>query len=95
MSKTELEHLEEMITLKFSEREKALELQAKEYDRRLEHLNGEATKLTRMQATYIPREVYEANKKENDDKIAALQRVVYIATGAIIVLEVLMKYILK
>lgn len=39
--------------------EKALELQAKEYERRLEGLNGEAGRLHKMQEQYVPREVFE------------------------------------
>jgi hypothetical protein len=39
--------------------EKALQLQAAEYDRRLNALNHEAEQLKKMQATYLPREVGE------------------------------------
>lgn len=39
--------------------EKALELQAKEYERRLTALNGEADRLHKMQEQYVPREVFE------------------------------------
>lgn len=42
----------------------ALELQATEYERRLSALNHEAEQLRRMQATYLPREVYEAEARE-------------------------------
>jgi len=42
----------------------ALSLQAKEYERRLAGLNHEAEQLRRMQATYLPREVYEAEARE-------------------------------
>lgn len=39
--------------------EKALELQAKEYERRLDELNGEAGRLHKMQEMYVLREVFE------------------------------------
>ena len=39
--------------------EKALTLQAKEYERRLADLNHEAEQLRQMQATYLPRETWE------------------------------------
>jgi hypothetical protein len=47
--------------LKAAERatERALALQAAEYERRLEILNHEAAKLSSMQATYVPRELFE------------------------------------
>ena len=38
----------------------ALTLQAREYERRLDFLNGEAGRLREMQATYLPREVYDS-----------------------------------
>lgn len=47
-----------MITVRRGD-QKALELQAKEYERRLEALNHEADQLKEMQGRYVPREVYE------------------------------------
>ena len=40
--------------------EKALKLQAVEYSRRLDALNGEAERLRQMQATFVPRELWQA-----------------------------------
>ncbi len=37
----------------------ALELQAKEYERRLESLNGEQSRIAKTQETYISREIWE------------------------------------
>lgn len=54
------------------QKSKALKLQAKEYERRLEILNHEAQKLATMQATYMPREVYVTEQYEQDKKIGAL-----------------------
>ena len=42
----------------------ARDLQAKEYERRLEMLNHEATQLKAMQGTYVPRETHELLVKE-------------------------------
>jgi hypothetical protein len=39
--------------------QKALKLQAKEYERRLEDLNGEAGRLKQMKAELTPREVFD------------------------------------
>jgi len=49
----------------------SLKLQAKEYKRRLEDLNGEASRLRQMQSSYIPREVYENSLKSVLDKTEA------------------------
>lgn len=69
-------HLKEMSTERHAVRDKALELQHTETERRLTALNHEAEQLKSMQAKYIPREVYEANAKEVDNKMdAALKEV--------------------
>ncbi len=52
----------------------SLKLQAKEYKRRLNDLNGEAKRLLSMQTTYIPREVYENSLKSVLDKTEAAAR---------------------
>lgn len=70
--KERIAHEKELNTLSSQGVVKALELQAKEYERRLGILNNEATKLATMQATYMPREVYESEKKESDSKLQTL-----------------------
>ena len=49
--------LERIIETRLTAMDKALELQHKEYERRLDFLNGEAERLRQMQSTYLPREV--------------------------------------
>jgi len=53
-------------------REGALVLQTEEIHRRLNELNGEAERLRQMQATYMPRETYEVQRKDLEQKIEAL-----------------------
>ncbi len=43
---------------------KAMAVQAREYERRLELLNGEATRLREMQITYLPREVCDSKMSQ-------------------------------
>ena len=57
--RAELKALREQTDLRFAAGEKALQLQAAEYDRRLAALNGEAERLRQMQVSFVPREVYE------------------------------------
>src|SRR6266581_4336185 len=52
--------------LEIAARDKALLIQFNEYERRLNILNGEASRLQIMQATYLPREVWESKYKEID-----------------------------
>ena len=52
---------------------RALEIQANEYERRLSILNGEAAKLSLMQATYLPREIYDRDIARMQKDIADLK----------------------
>ena len=71
--------------------DKSLLIQAKEYERRLESLNHEAERLRVMQATYLPREVYETHHKELKNKIEALQKLVFVGMGFLLCLELALK----
>jgi hypothetical protein len=59
-----IDHLEEKIDSSQSTNSKALELQSVETERRLEALNGEAGRLTKILDASIPREVHERDIKE-------------------------------
>src|ERR1700674_1784357 len=62
-----IDSIEKLIEERFAQSQKALDLESKEVSRRLENLNGEASRLREMQATYVPRELFELqiNKTEN------------------------------
>lgn len=53
--------------------EKALTLATQELHRRLEILNGEASRLREMQATYVPREVFDRYKETQEQRISDLE----------------------
>ena len=53
---------------------RALELQAAEYARHLEALNGKADELRRMQATYVPRELFDARRDQMDRWMSSVDR---------------------
>lgn len=61
---SELASLRESMNLRFAAIEQARQLQAVEYQRRLELLNGEAKRLLDMQATYVPRELWDVKREE-------------------------------
>ncbi len=69
----------------------ALELQGKEYERRLQILNHEAEQLKEMQAKYMPREVADNEFAGIDKKIRSLERLVYIGVGLVLAVELLLK----
>lgn len=54
-----LRALREAMDLRFGAHDRAAAVQTMELARRLDMLNGEAARLAAMQATYLPREVYE------------------------------------
>lgn len=76
--------LEERLFQQKEANEKALILQAKEYEKHLSELNGEAGRLKDMQSTYIPREVYERDKAEWIDKLEKLTKWQDVMSGRII-----------
>ncbi len=75
----EIHHLRELL----DERDKALGLQANEYERRLAMLNGEAARLREMQQSYVPREVFENSAKENQGRVDAVAREVAARTDGL------------
>jgi len=50
---------ERLMDERFASYSKALDLQAKEYERRLEALNGEATRIAKSQQDHVQRPVYD------------------------------------
>jgi hypothetical protein len=56
---TRLSVVEHSLEIRLEAAEKALKLQAEEYSRRLDILNGEADRLRQMQSTYVPRELWD------------------------------------
>jgi hypothetical protein len=73
--RTEQQAAARLIDERFSANRIAHDLQAGEYARRLEILNGEAERLRSIQATYLPREVAEARFTELEERAAQAIRV--------------------
>lgn len=68
-----IDHLKEVHERYVAESDDRLKLQAKEYKRRLDALNGEAERLRSMQASYVPREVYAQFEMSTNKEITALR----------------------
>ena len=88
-----VKHLREIVDIKFEENEKALKIQAQEYERRLEALNGEAERLRQMQTTYLPRELYSIEHKELVKKIDNLQMIVYVGMGILLTVQFVLRFV--
>ena len=87
--------LEKLEDERFEKTNTALELQAKEYERRLNSLNGEAERLRYMQSTYMPREVYESKHNELTTKIEGVQKITFIGIGLVLAVEFFLQFVLK
>ncbi len=68
----QIEALRELTEARFMSSSEALKIQAAEYERRLDALNGEAARLREIQSEYLPREVYDSEHKEINKKIELL-----------------------
>jgi uncharacterized membrane protein YukC len=68
--------IEHKIDLRFDSLDKALSLQAREYERRLEILNNEQSRLAAERLHFLPREVYERDTKWGIGLIVTLVGVV-------------------
>lgn len=87
-----LNHLKELMEMKLESNERALELQAKEYERRLADLNGEADRLRNMQSTYLPRELCDSKYNLLRNKVESLEKLVYVGLGGVLVLQMLLHF---
>jgi hypothetical protein len=65
--------IESVATERFAAIDRALVLRAAELDAHLRSLNGEAERLRSMQATYVPRELYEQRLREVDAVLTGLR----------------------
>jgi len=61
---TKIECVRELIASESKSSEKALHIQALEYERRLDGLNHEAERLKQLAVTHVARETYERDQKE-------------------------------
>ncbi len=77
-------HLVEVVKLMFENTSANNKISQSEVLRRLELLNGEAGRLSSMQATYLPREMYEQNQLRIADNFAQNRRAIFIAIASAI-----------
>ena len=82
-----LEHkicaLDKRIDERLCSRDNALALQAKEYERRLGDLNHEQARLLADRERFLPRETYEAHRKDLDDWRTTVNKNFATSTGRV------------
>lgn len=69
---------------------KALELQAREYERRLDELNHSHSLAAERYAQYVSRELHDREFSRVDKDIATLSRIVWIGVGIALIGEILL-----
>ena len=68
-----IEALEKLIDYKFESHRRALELQAREYERRLESLNHENARISKSNELYIGREVLDRVCGQHESRLNLLR----------------------
>lgn len=84
-----IDHTEELNNERFDTAAQALKIQAREYERRLDALNGEATRLRELEATYVSKEFYEAHHEGIHTEIKDLKEKIDKQAGRDTILAVL------
>lgn len=85
----EVNHLREINNIQAEASKQALQIQAKEYERRLTALNGEAERLREMQQTYVQKSVYEVEMQSAREARAELKEYQDKAEGRAQVISIL------
>jgi hypothetical protein len=85
----EIRSLHDKLALIREADKRALELQAKEYERRLDDLNHSRALAEKRYGEYVPRETHAADLLLRDTKIDNVTRSMYIAVGILITVEFL------
>lgn len=68
---------------------RALKLQAREYERRLKQLNGEAKRIREILATTVSHTSFEDYKKLMDERVSALRKAEDQRVGGMILVRIL------
>lgn len=93
--KERIDSLRRELILRSETQDKALQIQAREYERRLETLNHEASQLKAMQSTYVPRETYEMSQREVLAKYEELKTYKDTMTGKASQTQVIVAYVIS
>jgi len=85
--------LEQLVAERRESDQRALEHQAKEYERRLEHLNGEQARMVTRNADYIGREVFDNKVNALETRQDAQGKLIYIGLGMVLVAQFAFGYL--
>jgi hypothetical protein len=87
--------LEEKINLRFQSNQIALDKAEGAVNIRLESMNEFRNAMKDQSSHYLTKEEYEMRHQALIDKIAGIEKIVYMFSGAILLLEFLLKFFIK
>lgn len=85
--------LKEYMDTKISALDRATSVASEAMNKRLESMNEFRAQLKDQNATFLTRNEYEAKHALLESKIESLQRIVYLATGAVLIIDYFIKFI--
>jgi len=88
-------HLEHIMDLRIQAADKALIVQATEYQRRLAELNHAAERLLTAQEKFVNADIYRVQHAALETKVDIVMRLVFVGVGAVAALQVLLHFIVK
>lgn len=88
-----IEKQETNLDRRFIQADKEVKLAADALGARMDHLNGFRQTLTDQNSTFITREAYEAKHLLLEEKIAVLEKLVYVGVGIAIVVEIALRLV--
>ena len=88
------EYIERIIAEHERSTQQALALAAKEYERRLEVLNGEAERLKQMQSSYVSQDAYDGRHREIEVRLTYIERLVWMGLGAVTVIGTVIQVVM-
>lgn len=87
--------LEDKMNLQFKLNQTALDKSETSTNLRLENMNEFRESLNDQTKTYLTRNEYELKHENLEQKLSAIQKIVWMGLGALAVLELLLEYIFK
>lgn len=88
-----IKDVEEEVNIKFDARDKALELQSKVYNQRIDSLNEWRAQNKDERDSYLTRIEYEAKHQLLENKMESMQKIIWLALGALIVIDYIIKFL--
>lgn len=87
------EYLEDKMDLQFESRDKALELQAGMMNTRLDALNEWRQQNRDERQTFLTKSEYDSKHQLLENKMEAMQKIIWLALGALIVIDYIIKFL--